>query len=205
MSSTVTVEMLAQVKGLRPDTLRRFGAADVPAGVRIGYQTPSGHPGRARLRTALRGVDGSHWEDTELPVVAYWNPVVPQALDAQPWLLVAEGESDCWTAWAHGLAAVGLPGSGSVESLDGSHVVGAERVYMVAEPDNPRTYPDGVHRYVAKVATRLRTIGHQGEIRVLCPPPGLDDINAVYQHDPSDFVARLTALLRVAPRYEENE
>ncbi|GAH15238.1 unnamed protein product, partial [marine sediment metagenome] len=26
------------------------------------------------------------------------------------WVLLVEGESDCWTAWYHGIPALGLPG-----------------------------------------------------------------------------------------------
>ncbi|WP_329467270.1 hypothetical protein [Streptomyces sp. NBC_01431] len=196
MSSPVTVSALARAKGLDPQVLAGYAVHDVPQGVRIPYASPDGVPRRARLRTALRGADGSIWEDSGAPLGAYWHPSVPALLRGRPKMLLVEGESDCWTAWSQGVAALGVPGGDAWDTIGPGHLAGAAEIHVVVEPgDDPRTYPRGVHAYVAGVVERLRAIGHRGEIRRLQPPQGLDDINALYRADPASFTARVGALM----------
>jgi hypothetical protein len=46
------------------------------------------------------GADGSAWDpESELPISAY-NPPNPQDMVTSDFVIIVEGESDCWTAWA---------------------------------------------------------------------------------------------------------
>ncbi len=50
------------------------------------------------------------------------------------WLLLVEGESDCWTLWAHNLPALGIPGK-SVWQHDWADYLAGLDVYLWQEPD----------------------------------------------------------------------
>ena len=184
-----SVADLARAKGLEPAVLDGFGVRDCERGVVIPYASPDGSAARSRLRSALRGVDGSHWLEDEGPITAYWNPVVPEILQRTPTLLLVEGESDCWTAWSHRIAAIGIPGGAHTDAVTAAHVAGATTICIVVEPDNSKTYPDGVDAYVDRVQRRLAAIGFAGETRKIEPSDGLDDLNAMFRHHGADFVA----------------
>lgn len=190
----VDVVTIAQSKGLTPEVLHGFDVTDAPYGVRIAYRMLDGSAGRARMRTALRGVDGSSWEPDDLPVTAYWRPLVIEAARRHGVALIVEGESDCWTAWQAGFAAVGIPGGDHMDVLEPGHVDAAALV-VVVEPDNPRTYPEGVDHYVGRIECRLRSIGYEGPVFRMQMDDVIDDVNALYRQDPDTFPDRLASRL----------
>ena len=51
------------------------------------------------------------------------------------YLIICEGETDCWTLWNAGYPALGLPGASNVKCLQLAHVAGFERLIIVSEPD----------------------------------------------------------------------
>src|SRR5205807_1704531 len=108
-SSIVTINKLAVAKAISADALRAFGLKDTPDGVIFEYRTSTGEAARPRLRTAMRGADGSQWmASSALPIAVYSAPPgVAASVDPDDLLLV-EGESDCWSAWLHGIAACGI-------------------------------------------------------------------------------------------------
>ena len=56
------------------------------------------------------------------------------AARAAGWVLVVEGESDCWAGWHYGLPVVGVPGKSSWQLRHGRHLASLE-VYVWQEPD----------------------------------------------------------------------
>lgn len=68
---------------------------------------------RARIRTALKAKDGSYWEGTDTLTPYGLN----RLKDAQDYLVLVEGESDCWTLWQWHIAALGLPGANNAQCL----------------------------------------------------------------------------------------
>jgi hypothetical protein len=77
------------------------------------------------------------------------------------WCIIAEGESDCWAAWKHGVPCIGLPGSASTSPLLLEHVAQFAKLYVHSEPDKAgREFP-------GNVAARLVEIGWAGELAVI--------------------------------------
>ena len=207
MSSTkqsapsVTVEKLADAKRIPADVLRSFGLADVPEGVRFEYRTADGAPARPRLRTAMRGADGSVWSpESSLPISVYTAPPnVQPAIDPDS-LIIVEGESDCWSAWLHGVAALGIPGPTQFDKLELKHVAPFRAVYLSREPApaDSRTYANGVESYLRNLQARLKEIGYAGEVFELTMPDGLFDLSELHQYDPEKFLPRLAQAKQAA-------
>ena len=72
---------------------------------------------RQRIRTALSAKEGSTWSKGKEPLVPYgvWRLAGSRELG---YLVLVEGESDCWTLWHHDLPALGLPGATMAKLLD---------------------------------------------------------------------------------------
>ncbi|MGW6204870.1 hypothetical protein ACWF9B_14705 [Streptomyces sp. NPDC055089] len=191
----VTVARLAEAKGLPVEALRRFGLSDVDEGVRFAYVAPGGTPGRTRLRTGMRGAGGSAWVPGDAhPVVAYCSADGLDHARAAGYQIVVEGESDCWTAWHHGLPAVGIPGSDHWDALAPEHLPVGE-VFVQVEADNAQTYPDGVAGYVAAVVRRIRILGFTGRVHELKLGDGISDLSDLYGSDPDGFTAAVSQAL----------
>jgi hypothetical protein len=195
----VTVAELAMAKGLDPGDLRGFGVHQVGEQVRIPFWTASGMAARARIRTALRGIDGSDWERSDLPMAVYDHPAARRAAHGQPVLLIVEGESDCWTAWRHGLRCVGLPGADGHRLIQEGNLTPGAEVAIVMERDEPRTYPQGVRRYADCVLRRVGELRPGGTARLVSMLPYASDLNDLYRRDPPSFEARLARAIASAP------
>lgn len=191
----VTVARLAEAKELPVGALHRFGLSDVDEGVRFTYVAPDGTAGRTRLRTGMRGAGGSAWVtgDTR-PVVAYSTAEGLENARAAGYQIVVEGESDCWTAWHHGLPAVGIPGSEHWDALASEHLPVSE-VFVQVEADNAQTYPDGVAGYVAAVVHRIRDLGFTGQVHELKLGDGISDLSDLYRSNPDGFTAAVAQAL----------
>ncbi len=126
----LTVAELAAAKRLPEDFLRDLGLHDTmfhgaPI-VAIPYYDADGNEMALRYRRALNGAERFFWRRG-----ARLAPYGMQRLrDARKagWLLLVEGESDCWTCWNHGLSALGIPGKATwreewARLLDGLDVV----------------------------------------------------------------------------------
>lgn len=198
MASGITVDRLAEAKGLPSQVLRSFGVQDEPSGVRIPYVTPDGGPARSRHRKAVGGSANSWWDDADLPMTAYWHPVVPEFVRRRGALLVVEGESSCWAAWHGGFGAVGIPGSDEVDLLRPEHLGAAPLVVIVVEPDDPDTYPAGVAYYTGRLREHLQRIGYRGQVAQLSLDGVAEDLPALHRADSAAFATRLGSLVAEA-------
>jgi hypothetical protein len=203
MPERTSVAGLARAKGLPEEALRRFGVTDVDGGgVREQYLSPDGTPVRDRFRWTPGGPAGSTWEERDAPRTAYWRPFVPGLARERGYLLLCEGESSCWTAWHHRVAAVGFPGADHVGVLGAGHLAGADVVGVVVEPDDPGTYPMGAAAYRDQVLARLAELGlpdAKRRVVVLDLTGVAADLVELRRQDPAGFPARLQALLDGAP------
>lgn len=75
------------------------------------------------------------------------------------YLLLVEGESDCWTAWYHNIPCLGIPGATNYTCLTKEDVEGFETVYIWEEPDKAG------ERFLTGSAAHLETIGYRGHIK----------------------------------------
>jgi hypothetical protein len=69
-------------------------------------------------------------------------------ISAAGWVLLVEGESDCHTAWLHGLPALGVPGANNWAASAAGPLAGLN-VYVWQEPDQ------GGQTFIEKVAKSL--------------------------------------------------
>jgi hypothetical protein len=110
-------------------TEKRAGCLQIPYHLQDGTLAP-----RHRLRTALAAKEGSHWSKGQGEIVPYGLERLEEARKAG-YLVLVEGESDCWTLWLHGFPALGLPGAEMVRTLKESYLAGIDKLYIVRESD----------------------------------------------------------------------
>jgi hypothetical protein len=185
-SAPLTIADLADDKALPVATLEGFGLRQVPGGVIVPYYLADGSDHtRARLRTARKAVDGSRWTEGEGKPIPYGLHAIKGET-----LLLVEGESDCWTAWFHGVPALGIPGASMAGTLQAEHLAGVTRLYLLQEPDK------GGAEFRKGVAARLKEIGWQGEAKAF--RLAVKDLNDLHKADPENFKAKLKAAMHDA-------
>jgi hypothetical protein len=103
----VTVAKLAAHKHLPVAFLASLGVHDLrQGGVGIPYYGLTGEDIEVKQRTCLTAKEGSYWPEGR-PLAAYGQWKLAEASRAG-FLILVEGESDCWTLWHHGLPAPGV-------------------------------------------------------------------------------------------------
>ena len=127
---------LASDKLLPWQYLINLGITEKRAGcLQIRYHLPDGTPApRHRLRTALVARQGSHWSKGQGDIVPYGLERLEEARKAG-YLVIVEGESDCWTLWYHHFPALGLPGVEMVSTLKEAYLTGINTLYIMRESD----------------------------------------------------------------------
>jgi putative DNA primase/helicase len=131
---TLSTIDLAEEKQLPWQFLFHLGVMDHPGGgVQIPYHLPDGALApRHRIRTALVAREGSRWSKGEGKLVPYGLERLEEARKAG-YLVIVEGESDCWTLWCHHFPALGLPGAALVNTLEADYLTGIDRVYIIQD------------------------------------------------------------------------
>lgn len=140
--AVVSFESLAELKHLPVSELREYGCSarkhnSKPA-VAIPYYDAGGGTLAVRFRTALhKNPDGTdnrfRWRSGDKAVHLYGLNRLEVAR-AAGWVLVCEGESDCWAGWHHGLPVVGVPGKANWKPRMAEHLAGLV-VYIWQEPE----------------------------------------------------------------------
>src|SRR6266700_2746443 len=135
-STIITSFGLGIDKHIHPHFLDNLGVRDDKRGVIIPYYTQDGKPyARYRLRTALKASDGSTWNiDSQEPIISYGLQRLEDARKAG-FLVIVEGESDCWTLWLHKFPALGIPGAQMYNCLQKHYLTGFQRIFIVQESD----------------------------------------------------------------------
>jgi hypothetical protein len=134
--SGVNLDTLAKTKKIPADYLKGLGIADfrcngLPA-VKIPYYGENGAEISMRFRLAITGDNRFKWRkgDHALPYGLNRLAVNHKA----GWVLIVEGESDCWTCWFHNIPAIGAPGKGIWPASWGKYLEGLQ-VFVWQEPD----------------------------------------------------------------------
>ena len=116
--NVLTLVDLASDKLLHWKYLLHLGITEQRAGcLQIPYHLPDGTSApRHRLRTALVAKEGSHWSKGSGEIVPYGLERLEEARKAG-YLVLVEGESDCWTLWYHHFPARCRDGAHAQRSL----------------------------------------------------------------------------------------
>ena len=190
-SRPITVGDLALDKKIPENDLVRFGLKNNATGVSIPYYLTDGSLApRQRIRTAVSAKKGSRWDNNEGPVVSYGLSRLGDARGAG-FLCIAEGESDPWTLWHHGFPCLGIPGASMTACLEGAHLAGIPKLFVMQEPDAGGT------AFVAGLAKRLVEIGWVGQVLVASLAP-FKDPNELHKSNPESFPESFLACLDAA-------
>jgi hypothetical protein len=126
---------------------RQFKGIKIPY-----YDTDGAEAPRCRIRTALSARAGSFWTDGGASLVPYGLWRLEEARTAG-FLVICEGESDCWTLWLHHFPCLGLPGAGMYNLLEQHYLAGIERIYVIQEADIAgRDFVRGIGRRLQQIA-----------------------------------------------------
>lgn len=192
-ASGVTLADYARAKRLDPARLAEWGVAQHDNGrgpyLTIPYRDASGRVVAERRRYALRKGKRDNrfaWRPGDNPTLyGLWRL---SDIQAQGWVLLVEGESDCHTAWQADLPALGVPGAQAWRPEWAEHLRGLQ-VYAWQEPDR------GGEAFVRSIAANVP------DLRVLRPPEGVKDLSDAHLlgHDVRALVAQLKASAAAAP------
>jgi len=167
VSTGVNLNTLAGAKRLPVDFLKSLGIGDLKyngqAAVRIPYYGENGQELAVRFRLALSGDSRFKWRkgDRAMPYGLNRQDTIKKA----GWVLIVEGESDCWTCWLHGIPALGAPGKGIWPPSWGEYLKGL-KVYIWQEPD-------------AEDFT-LRLLASAPDLQYIRAPDGIKDISEAH-------------------------
>ncbi len=180
-SPGVTVEALADLKKLPVEYLLELGLSNfkqpgIPT-VRIPYRDQDGNEIAVRFRHALEGKRFS-WRKGDH--VALYGLDRLNQIRAAGWVLLVEGESDCWTLWMYGLPALGIPGKSTWRELWARWLDGLA-VFVWEEP--------AAEDLVKKIAVDIP------DVRVIQAPDGVKDPSDAHLlgHDLPSYIDRLKA------------
>jgi hypothetical protein len=181
--ATISLVDLAMEKQLPWKFLFHLGVMEQPSnGLQIPYHLQDGSLApRHRIRTALVAKEGSHWSKGTGAIVPYGLERLEEARNMK-YLVLVEGESDCWTLWYHQFPALGLPGAEMARILEESMLTGIDRLYIMQEPDAGGT------SFVNQCSRKLQAWRWRGKAFVLRLPDAKDP-NEFYQHDRKGFRA----------------
>jgi len=179
----LTLLDLALEKQLPWQFLFHLGVMEHPnGGLHIPYYLPDGTPApRSRIRTALTAREGSRWSKGEGRIVPYGLERLEEARQAG-YLVLVEGESDCWTLWYQGFPAMGLPGAKMAGVVEESALTGVGQVYIVQEPDAAGA------TFVKAIANRLQKWRWEGKAAVVHLSDAKDP-NELYKQNRKGFRA----------------
>ena len=158
---------LAQAKKIPAEFLRQLGLTDcklhgAPA-VRIPYYSPHREIKSVRYRLCLSGPGRFVWKSGNK--VALYGLDHLEAIRRAGWVLLVEGESDCWTAWRHNLPALGVPGKTCWKSVWKEFLDGIS-IYVWQEP--------GAEDFSIRVSADLP------EVAVIPAPEGIKDLSEAH-------------------------
>lgn len=167
INSGLSLVQLASAKRIPIERLKTWGLSEGKyrgaAFVKVPYRDIGGVLVGVRYRISLQG-DQFRWRSGDHPHLYGLS-----RLNGFPgdYVLLVEGESDCWTAWLHGIPCLGIPGVRTWRDEWAAHLKG-KRVYLWREPDAAGT-------------TLVNTIGQfLPDLRVITAPPGIKDLSALH-------------------------
>lgn len=186
---------MAQAKKIPWKFLCNLGIIEEFRGLRIPYYALDGtRAPRYRIRTAVVAREGSYWNKGPGDIIPYGLERLEEARQAG-FLVLVEGESDCWTLWYHGFPALGLPGAEMTNKLKEEYLTDIHRLYVIRESDAAGT------KFVEDIARLLTTWNWEGTAYMVSLPDAKDP-NELHQQDWKGFkVAFQHVLDKAQPMY----
>lgn len=134
----LTLAALAEAKKLPVDFLKSLGLSDFKykgqPSIRIPYYDKGGNEIAIRFRLSL-GFNGENrfvWRKGNHPMLyGLWRL---SEIQRAGWVLLVEGESDCWTCWHEGITALGIPGKNNWKLEWRAYLQDIKEVYLWQEP-----------------------------------------------------------------------
>ena len=118
---------------------------------------------KIKIRKAIEGKNKHGWdENTPGSLIPYGLNVLKEARKAG-YLFLVEGESDCWTLWAHGLPALGIPGATNDQVLKVVNLNDIPELYIIQEPDQHQKMLDNGEGFYTRIHKRLTLEGYTGK------------------------------------------
>jgi replicative DNA helicase len=203
----LTIAALATDKGVPVEFLESLGLFETSRAVCIPYGKGN------RPRTRGLNADGTKrvkWASpTKAPMRVY--RVVGDQVDLireLGWMLLVEGESDCWTAWCHNLPARGVPGATMAKTVLLDDIAGVERVCAVEESDagGPKFISGLMGRFAELRQEYIELHGNDegfpALFRVRLPEAtnDLNELHLLHRADPEAFRGAVDAALADAEK-----
>ncbi len=191
----LTIVDLSLNKKIPPDDLVTYGLEDTPRGVRICYFEMDGTRAlRHRIRTALVAKEGSFWNGKDGEILPYGLRYLHDAQE-QKFIIICEGESDCWTLWHHGFPALGIPGAQMAKVLKAEHLHGIHRIFTFVENDEAgQTFKENLTQLFAELK-----MNETAQIFFFSLPE-LNDLNDLHRENSIKFKENLQKALASAER-----
>ncbi len=134
-STGLTLAELAAAKKVPEDFLKGLGLRDQSyrgeKHVLIPYVDAEGNVCAKRRRLSLTGEQRFAWNKGDHPLLYGLQRL--SDIRSKGWVLLVEGESDCWTLWFKDLPALGIPGK-TVWKKDWDSFLQGLEVYLWQEP-----------------------------------------------------------------------
>jgi hypothetical protein len=182
--ANITLQELGRDKIIDPRFLINLDITEFKGKIRITYFNLDGSKyEHSRFRWALKAKDGTKWEKGA-KAIPYGLERLAIAREAG-YLVIPEGESDCWTLWRHNMPALGIAGANMFNCLQSEHVAAFPPVvYIVKEPPE-KGKPDAGKQFGHGTSKRLADLGYQGKVLVV-------DLKASHEvKDPNDLHKKL--------------
>jgi len=182
-SGPLTLEQLAEVKGLPLDWLKKV-ARQGKKGVEIPYVDDKGQELGTRIRLNLCKL-----KRDERFIWAKDSKVIPyglfgiEAQKARGYTILVEGESDSWTLWHSDFCAVGIPGARTWKLAWARYFRDFQKLYVALEPD------EAGRSFLADIVTDLP------DVLVILLPGGIKDLSDLYLSDPPGFANNVMQLM----------
>lgn len=194
-NSIFLLEPLAQHKKLTADFLYSLGVRKTGQGFEIPYRDIDGTTlPRARVRQTVEKSKGFWTGEKDGSIYPYGLDRLKDARH-EGYLIIDEGESDCWTLWFNSFPALGLPGNTHEKKIKIEYLESIPRIYISQESG------DGGKVFVDRLTKHLTKIGYQGEIRIFTCGQ-FKDPSDLYINDPENFPLNFQEILAIAEPWE---
>jgi len=195
----LTMADLAEAKGLSVEVLGQW-AAQEGGRIRIPYKMMDG-AAAPRYQIRQTGTPKFVWSAGKAAIVPYGLDrlaALRERPEAQRYLFLVEGASDCWSAWSVDEPCLGLPGADTAKLLKVEYLDGVNAVFVVREPDS------GGDVFLRKVSMRLQDIGFTGLAYEVRMPDDLKDVNDLLRRNPAAFRDELRRAREIAVPIERD-